>query len=490
MSIRMKLMLSYAAMLFIPFVITMFIALLLSIVFRGDLQTISKHHMMGRGMLENRQVERMLTESEHTMLVQPDKLHESRYLGELDQKLREYGAQLVVRVNQRVVYPASLTSIMSADKLPVFKLSRQLEAKGPVKQDDQYISYMALNFMQGQDQVSIIAISKVSSLVNFARNYFQIIFIACIIILILTNTLLTYIVSRSLIRPIQKLKNAMKRIEAGDLAFEVQSTSKDEIGQLVIAFEQMRQQLHHSLQTQQLYEENRKELISNISHDLRTPLTAIRGYVDGLGDGVADTPEKRQRYIEIISAKAEQMDHLIDELFLYSKLDLKQMPFQFEQVDIHMFLMDWCDDLQFELSKRGVAFTSAVQLEGTTDVLLDRDKMKRVFVNIVDNSLKYMDKAEKKIAVSAYLAEQHAVVEFRDNGQGMAENELPLIFDRFYRTDPSRNSNTGGSGLGLAITKQIIDGHQGTIEAMSRKGEYTCIRISLPLCQTDHGESI
>ncbi|GAJ19213.1 unnamed protein product, partial [marine sediment metagenome] len=182
-------------------------------------------------------------------------------------------------------------------------------------------------------------------------------------------------------------------------------------------------------------------------------------YVDGLGDGIADTPDKKQKYIEIISSKAEEMDHLIDELFLYSKLDLKRMPFNFEVVDFASFLEDWSDELEFELGKQGVHYKSDIALHQHIEVSIDRDKMKRVFTNIMDNSLKYMNKPEKHIGLHARIAGEHVIIEITDNGVGMDAEALPHIFDRFYRADPSRNSNNGGSGLGLAISKQMIEGH-------------------------------
>ncbi|MNS04703.1 Sensor histidine kinase YycG [compost metagenome] len=270
--------------------------------------------------------------------------------------------------------------------------------------------------------------------------------------------------------------------------FELQITNKDEIGELSLAFEQMRVRLKDSIETQLQYEENRKELVSNISHDLRTPLTAIRGYIEGIGDGIADTPDKVQKYIDIISLKAEEMDHLIDELFLYSKLDLNRLPFHFEQINLKSFLLDWSEELLFELNKQGVEFDSDIQVAEETKISIDRDKIRRVFSNIISNSLKYMNKAEKEIELKAYEAGGHLILFIADNGQGIDAEALPYVFERFYREDPSRNSVTGGSGLGLAIARQMIEGHKGSIQAESVKGAGTSIKITLPLISYEDGD--
>ncbi|TBL74620.1 sensor histidine kinase [Paenibacillus thalictri] len=339
-----------------------------------------------------------------------------------------------------------------------------------------------LDYMNADNRPgTVFVLNKVNPMVKLARKFFPALFISILVILVLTHTVLTYVVSKSIIRPLLLLKKAANRIKTGDLDFHVNVAGKDEIGQLGLAFEEMRHQLQESIQTQLQYEENRKELISNISHDLKTPLTAIKGYVDGIEDGIADTPEKIHRYIRTVSSKAEEMDRLIDELFLYSKLDLKRLPFHFEIVPIQAFLQDWVEELHFDLEKRGFHFQADMQIQRATQVSIDRDKLKRVFSNIMENCVKYMDKSDKRIGLRAYEADPMLIIEVTDNGQGIDAEALPHIFERFYRAERSRNTMTGGSGLGLAIAKQIVEGHGGTIRAQSSKGEGTRITIGLPI---------
>ncbi|OCT12265.1 two-component sensor histidine kinase [Paenibacillus pectinilyticus] len=490
MSIRVKLLISYAAMLVVPLVMMIITAALLVLVFRGDFQGIRDQLQTGVGLFDNQNVEHTMRDLKRTSEKNPAILSDVSYLADVDQDLTTNNAKLIVRRENTFVYVSpSLQTSEVLKNLPSFKHPGHPEMEDAKHYGKDLLEVNSIDFyFSGQQPGSIFIVTTVNPLVNFAQKFFPILFLTLLIILILTHTLLTIYVSRSIVQPLRKLKNAMKRIQAGDLDFQVQITNKDEIGQLSIAFEQMRKQLKESIQTQIQYEDNRKELISNISHDIRTPLTAIRGYVDGLGDGIADTPDKKQKYIDIISSKAEEMDHLIDELFLYSKLDLKRVPFHFEIVDFASFLLDWSDELDFELGKKGVYYKSDIILEEQVLVSIDRDKLKRVFSNILDNSLKYLNKTDKCITLHAKLIGEYVMIEITDNGSGVDADALPHIFDRFYRADPSRNSQQGGSGLGLAISKQMIEGHGGTIEAHSVKDEGTCITIKLPLKGLKDGE--
>ncbi len=304
-------------------------------------------------------------------------------------------------------------------------------------------------------------------------------FIGLLIILILTNGLLTYFVTKSIINPIKRLFNATKKISEGDLDFSVASNKKDELGDLSNTFEKMRLDLKKAKADQLRYEQNRKELIASISHDLKTPLTSIKGYVKGIQDGVANTPEKLNRYIETIYTKANDMDGLIDELFLYSKLDLERFPFKFEEVDLYPFLNDYIEELRFNIAEEQGNATLFANKDEPYIVKADREQIKRVLTNITQNSLKYMDKECQQIQVYLKSESDKVVVKIIDNGRGISKEDLPFIFNSFYRTDSSRNSRTGGSGLGLSIVKKIIHEHGGEIWADSKPDEGTSINFTL-----------
>ncbi|WP_040984961.1 sensor histidine kinase [Oceanobacillus jeddahense] len=311
------------------------------------------------------------------------------------------------------------------------------------------------------------------------RVFAQFRFIAIALILIVTNGLLTYFMSKSIINPISKLSMGAKEISEGNLEYSVQSDKKDELGELANTFETMRLKLKEADKEQKRYEQNRQELIASISHDLKTPLTSIKGYVKGIQDGVANTTEKLDRYMDTIYRTANDMDGLIDELFLYSKLDLNRETFQFEKVDVYAFFADFIDELAFNLEKEQGKAVFLADPEEAYIVEADREKLRRVVMNIIQNSLKYIDKRPKEIQVNLTAEANKIVVEMKDNGSGISKEDIPYIFESFYRTDTSRNSATGGSGLGLSIVRKIIQEHGGEIWAESEPGQGTSIYFTL-----------
>ncbi|GAA0609362.1 hypothetical protein GCM10009001_28510 [Virgibacillus siamensis] len=309
--------------------------------------------------------------------------------------------------------------------------------------------------------------------------FFNLRLIAIVLILVITNGLLTYYVSRSIMTPIKQLTLSARNISEGDLEYSVATHKKDELGELSNTFEEMRLRLKQAKEDQSRFERNRQELIASISHDLSTPLTSIKGYVKGIQDGVANTPEKLERYMDIIYKTANDMDSLIDNLFRYSKLDIEQIPFEFEEVDLYSFFTDFIDELAFDLeTDEGMAVLKADK-KANYIVKADREQLRRIVTNIVENSLKYMDKEYKKIKVNLKSESRQVKVEMKDNGSGIAKQDIPRIFESFYRTDTSRNSSTGGSGLGLAIVKKIIEEHGGKVWAESNQGEGTSIYFTL-----------
>ena len=246
-----------------------------------------------------------------------------------------------------------------------------------------------------------------------------------------------------------------------------------ELGQLCQDFEEMRKRLKDNAEEKLAYDKESKELISNISHDLKTPITAIKGYVEGIMDGVADTPEKMEKYIRTIYNKANEMDLLINELTLYSKIDTNRIPYNFTTLSVNEYFDDCAEDLKLELEQRDVEFGYFNYVEEDIRIIGDAEQLKRVINNIVTNSLKYMDKKRARINLRVKDVGDFIQVELEDNGKGIAAKDLPNIFDRFYRTDASRNSSKGGSGIGLSIVKKIIEEHGGKIWATSREGTGT-----------------
>ena len=267
-----------------------------------------------------------------------------------------------------------------------------------------------------------------------------------------------------------ELKKATKNIKEGNLDFVLEVEGNDEFSQLCQDFEEMRKRLKESTEEKILMDKENKELISNISHDLKTPITAVKGYVEGIMDGVADTPEKMDRYVRTIYNKTNEMDHLINELTFYSKIDTNRIPYTFSKLNVEDYFSDCAEELGLEMETRGDR-ACVCQLCGEgVQVIADGEQIRRVIHNIVSNAIKYMEKPRGIIQLRVKDVGDFIQVEIEDNGKGIAAKDLPYIFDRFYRTDVSRNSSKGGSGIGLSIVKKIMEDHGGKVWATSRLG--------------------
>lgn len=290
---------------------------------------------------------------------------------------------------------------------------------------------------------------------------------------------LTLWVYRSVLRPLSKLQEATRKIRDGNLDFTLEVEEDDEIGELCQDFEEMRIRLKENAEEKIQYDIENKELISNISHDLKTPITAIKGYVEGIMDGVASSPEKLDKYIRTIYNKANDMDRLIDELTFYSKIDTNKIPYEFNKINVNSYFGDCVEEVGLDMDSRNIELGYFNYVSDDVVVIADAEQMKRVINNIISNSVKYMDKPKGIINIRIKDVGDFIQIEIEDNGRGIAAKDLPCIFDRFYRTDSSRNSSQGGSGIGLSIVRKIVEDHGGRIWATSKEGMGTEMHIVL-----------
>lgn len=468
MPIRVRLIISYIMMLLVPVILLPVAALAIGAFYFDDIQS-----FYGLNQLTVRRLiqEDLLTyeEIKNTAFQNPDRLLNKTYLAQLDQKLITSKTGLVVRKGNQIVYTSERLSKNNVVKqLPAFGYYRGFPDEYNHHRDhqqgelDKYSIRQFDFYFKDQSPGSVFLVTNIGPLERFIEDFFDLFLFVVVLILVITCGTLTFLMGRSIAKPIETLKEATLQIKEGNLDCAVEHKSSDEIGQLYDAFEEMRLQLKESVEMRLQYEENRKELISNISHDLKTPVTAIKGYIEGIMDGVADSPEKIDKYIQVIHSKADDMDHLIDELLLFSKLDVGKEPFNFETVDIKQYLQDQAEELQLDLDKKGIKLE--VQIEPTPVpliVIADREKIKRVIQNIVENAAKYMNKPNGLVVIALYDMVDSVIIEIRDNGPGIPDEALPQVFQRFYQADSSRSK--GGTGLGLAIARRIIEEHGGRI---------------------------
>jgi histidine kinase len=480
MSIRYRLILSYIAMIFVPIILFLVASLLMVTLFIGDIREVSQllpaNHQYHKNVQPDQQ---FLTELKEKSIMDPTTLVHPTYLDSLSGRLDELETSMILRKNEEIVYSSEETKDIQTEHLPAFgslSTNNNIEKLG----SDMY-SIKQLDFISSDGgKASIFLLKDASPVVEFTRTFFPLMFAMLILILIFTNGLLTYYVSKSIIKPINHLKKAAEKIGNGHLDDALVVKGKDEISQLTRSFEDMRRQLKHSTEIQKQYEHNRKELIAHISHDLKTPITTIKGYVEGIRDGVANSAEKQDRYLQTIYQKSVDLDHLIDELFLYSKLDLKKLPFHFIKFDIKNYLIDFVEELTFEFENRNIKLDFSYDEKKLYEIEADPEKLKRVFSNIIENSLKYMDKVAGEIRIMLTSTSHEFIVSISDNGPGIAKESLPNVFEQFYRAEQSRNKQTGGSGLGLSIARMIMEEHGGSLRAESELDKGTTIHIIFP----------
>ncbi|MBB6638449.1 sensor histidine kinase [Cohnella thailandensis] len=491
MSIRFRLLASFSTVFAVAVVLFTLISYLLSVAITGDMKSVSRFYKIHYSL-------HPLTDEEETIFLDlkymakqdSEQLTDEALLAQYDQQLKMVQAGLFVRRDDELIYASpSIGEPEMRSALPAYDAAN-LSIRSTLNVGNRFFSYAKFDFPYPDGSMgSLYVMKERSPFAELVRTLLPILIAVLLAVIVLTGLLLYRYLTRTMIRPLEVLKRSAEQIKEGDLQFELKPHSRDEIGQLSQTFEEMRRRLNESIQLQLQYEENRKSLISGISHDLKTPITTIKGYVEGIRDGVADSPAKLDKYVGTIYAKVNEMGRLVDELLLYSKLDLRREPYSFERIDLAAFARDAAEEAALELEGRGVTVDLNVMANAPIPVLADRSKLKRALDNLIQNSAKFMSKPEKRIEVRVAIDGRHALLEVTDNGPGIPAESLPYIFERFYRGDASRNSGTGGSGLGLAIAKQIAEGHRGTIKANSIAGEGTRMTIRLPLADNGNEDT-
>ena len=336
-----------------------------------------------------------------------------------------------------------------------------------------------------------VVLSSSSRFVREPQNYREIMkngaivsLLCSVFIIMLTNRFLTRFVFKRIVHGMDTLTHGVHQVRDGNLGFRIDYGDNDEFSQVCGDFNEMAARLLESVVARQKDERSRKELIAGISHDLRTPLTSIKAYVEGLEQGVASTLEARKRYINTIKNKTGDLEHIIDNLFLFSKLDTGEFPYYVERTDLASAVSEIVDGLKEEYENRGLDISSAPP-RGRPYADIDVTQIRNVIINIFENSVKYKNKARGKIIVSVSEEEGAASrgtasIALSDDGPGVPEEALSKLFDVFYRSDESRNDPGKGSGLGLAIVAKIVGHFGGSIEAANVPAGGLSIKMTFP----------
>jgi len=345
--------------------------------------------------------------------------------------------------------------------------------------ENEIYSIKASNFsLRDGNNYRIITLNKIINIGDYYTSFVAFVFITFFIVFTIANIIVQKQNLKNIIIPITNLTKETDKLRIGELETAITDKGYGEVRELGIAIEQLRLQLKNSIYYQQKVDENRKFLISSISHDLKTPVTSIIGYIDGVMDGVADTDEKKQYYLSKAIEKTKTINTMIEDLLLYSKLDLNQMTFKKEKINIVKYIENCVEDSFEEFARENKRIIFENNLSNSYFVSIDAEKFKRVLQNIMDNAKRSIENQTGQLKIILRETNSLAIMEFKDNGKGINKGDLPYVFDRFYRYDTAREIK-GSSGLGLAIAKQIVEELGGRIWAVSEEGKGASIIISL-----------
>ncbi|NLL78503.1 MAG: HAMP domain-containing histidine kinase [Clostridiales bacterium] len=408
----------------------------------------------------------------------------------LAEKLSAYGFRLYVSdaCNREVFRNLTESEWSCVEELD----EQEWEGERPVIYSMDHITIVRASDGTGDSHFHIYAAAMPEGVRFFGmkREIFETFLKLAVPILVLTAVLLLLIsrlvagkMTKKVLSPVEKLTEAARRVEEGRLDEPIAYQTADEFKELCDTFDLMQSRLSEDREKAAEYERARTEMVAGISHDLRTPLTAVKGYIKGMKDKIADTPEKREQYLEIAYRKACDMEILLNRLFFFSRMETGNLPFYKEEVCLKDWLLQYCEEKKTDFQGRICFFCEE---EGQM-VRLDETQMKRVLDNLFDNSIKYAGRAtgeelmeeqsrdsgkpeSAKLVLSVRLWTEGGWehLQVADNGKGVAEEKLPHIFERFYRGEEERGG--GGSGLGLYICRYIIECHGGTITASSEGG--------------------
>lgn len=454
----------------------------------------------------------------HVADTNPDLLIRRDYLDKINSDLSGRFSFIVVHKGGQEFYIGNTKAYHQLNPLPGFR-SFEEGYTDTISIDNGYLVKQKDFYLSSHEYAQLFLVTDYSEILPRWRELIRQLMISGALILLGTAALLVVWLYNGIVRPLNILQIATMQIGAGNLDTPVRVNSTDEIGELCRDFEEMRIRLKEMIQERIRYEQDTRDMMSNMAHDLQTPLTSIKGYSEGILDGVANTPEKQEKYLRTISSKANDMSYLVDQLSIFSKVEQNSLPYHFLDFPLDSYFTDCIEAISLDMETKHITMHYENTCPKDTKIHADPEQLKRVVINIINNAVKYLDRSEGNIRIrlsevpvkqpSAPLYRQlnpdgtpmetnseipvpeHFIqIEIQDDGPGIDAEALPHIFQRFYRADASRGSSKRGSGLGLAIVARIIEDHGGRVWADSTPGEGTSIYFTLKETpQTDATEN-
>lgn len=313
----------------------------------------------------------------------------------------------------------------------------------------------------------------------------SVIVVSCAIIvsIVLTNRFLTKFVFKKIEEPLNILSKGVEEISDGNLDYRLDYKNADEFYPICRSFNYMADKLKQSVELLQKNEENRKELLLDISHDLRSPLTSIQAYVEGLSDGIAVTPEMQKKYLDTIKRKTVEIEKMVSSLLAYSKLEMEEFEMDMHRVNLSAFLDETVNGVSEEYRRRGLDIL--FEKDGDAFADIDEELFLRVAGNLFENSVKYKNKPEGRMLVTAEQSGNTIEVRFEDDGPGVNDDQLEKLFEIFYRTDKARFNPGAGNGIGLAFVKKAVGIMHGKVRAEKSPMGGLAIIITLEAVKND-----
>ena len=295
-------------------------------------------------------------------------------------------------------------------------------------------------------------------------------FILSSVVALLLSILAISVASYNMVKPLKQMAEAVKAFGKGDFSVRIKETTNDEIGELAVSFNNMAESLSSS-------ENTRRSFVANVSHELKTPMTTISGFIDGILDGTIP-PEKHTYYLDIVSAEIKRLSRLVHSMLNLSRIDNGELKINNQTFDIFNTLVTIVITFEYEIERKNIDIRGLDNIKSTL-VYGDKDLLHQVIYNLIENAVKFTDDGGY---IEFGITETASRVNFRikNSGQGIKNSELPLIFERFYKTDKSRSKDKKGLGLGLYLVRSIIRKHGGDISAQSEYGNYTEFEFYIP----------
>jgi len=287
-----------------------------------------------------------------------------------------------------------------------------------------------------------------------------------------------FFISKSITNPIREMEKIAQSISRGDFSKKINLKTKDELGSLAKSFNRMADNLQAQIDNLKKMDKVRTDFVANVSHELKTPLTSIKGYIETLQDGALDDKENAERFLTIIKKHADSLTNIVNDLLILSEAEAGNETLNKTTFDIKSFIDEIILGFGHDLNEKNInaEFESR---NDTIEIYADKGKIEQVIVNVIDNAIKYTENG-RKIKINLSKERDIIFISIQDNGIGISEKHLSRVFERFYRVDKARSRKVGGTGLGLAIVKHIVFLHEGEIEVESSVGQGTKINIKLP----------